>query len=165
MSNRYLSEARSISSQINELTDAQKKAIDDLQKKVDVAKSELETAIKLIDKDVKCGKITERQAKLEKTKVEVDVEEVIENLHNEIKKINPSFSANAKEIVEDTASRLAYNAVELSGKAAGTIAQLLRPFVQVAKESFKEAKATAGERYAKPAPRKDIIDELRGECK
>jgi hypothetical protein len=151
MSSQYLSNARKLSVVAVKLSNEQRVKIESIGKEIENAKNALAMAFRLIDRDVEAKTITPSVAKIRRVEVEVEVQDLIENLHSDIKAICPSFTANAREVVEAKASELAYNGVQGAGKVAGFMANFIRPLVQVGKQAYKEAIATANTEYEKPA--------------
>jgi len=155
---KYLQQANKLAQTAVVLTEAQKAAIADLEKKVELQKNQLNLALELIDRDVDQKNLEPRLAKVERARAEAETEAAIEELHLKIREINPSFVSNAKEQVEEVAARFAYHAVEFSGKAAGTVAQIFRPFWQAGKRAFDEAKSTSVKKYEEPAKHSQLND-------
>lgn len=157
--NKYLQHASKLVVKAQQLTDEQKKLIASIEKKIDEAKSNMEMAFKVIDRDLEKKVITAGEAKVNRVEVEVDTEALIQKLHEEIKRINPSFTANAKEVVAQKSQELAYNAVQGAGKAAGAFAQGIRPLWQIGKKAFKEACEAASQEY-KPVEKTSKHNEI-----
>ena len=157
--NKYLNQAQKLVVKAQELTDEQKKAIQAIEKQIELAKSNMEMAFRVIDRDVEKKVITAGVARVNRVEVEVDTEAAIEKLHAQIREINPSFTANAKEVVANKSQELAYNAVQGAGKAAGILAQGIRPLWQIGKKAFLEARAAAAAEY-KPVEKISKHDEI-----
>ena len=159
--NSYLKQAAELQAKVDGLTDTQKKEIARIEKAVTNQKDQLQLALEIIDEQLKAKKITSGEARVATVECEVATEEAIEKLHAQIREINPSFVSNAREQVEDVLQRLAWSTVEVSGKAAGKLAQLARPFVQAAVSAYHEAKNAVNEPIAKPERKPSKLDMLR----
>lgn len=159
--NSFLQKAAELQAKADGLSDTQKKEIARIEKLVDYQKTQLHLALELIDEQLKAKTMTSGEARVATVECEVETEEAIEKLHNQIREINPSFVSNAREQVEDVLQRLAYGTVEVSGKAAGRLAQLARPFVQAAVSAYHEARTTVSEPIAKPERKPSKLDMLR----
>lgn len=132
---KYLSLAAGLAAKAATITEAQKKEIENLEKKIEGLNSTLAIAIEAISRDVQAKKLTVAQGECEEAIAKAHTKAAIEECEAKIREINPTWSSNVSEQAKLAAQATAVKGLELIGKGLGFLGRVVETSKAAAQQS------------------------------
>lgn len=145
----YYNRAKTEIRTYNELSEEQKKKIEDLEKKISIAEDTMKKALADVNKDLKNKEIEEYEAVKYRGEIQAEFMRETKNHEAKIREIDPGWTSTAREAIRMAMENLATNTEEGAGKLGLTVGEVMATPVSAMNEFWSNLKKSGSKRLRK----------------